>query len=142
MPVIFSERPRPQQFTYPALSLNRPTILLACILLLRLHTDYSDRLISSILLSSFPDMPLFPMDVGRIYDHTCVYRPRWAREMALVGNRGELFLGMLALLEARVLADVNLYPLAAGEGGIGGELGYLAALIGCEEWRTDGWRGD
>lgn len=122
------------QHSPPTLTLSRPTILLACICLLRLHTDFPDHLIAHVLFRSFPDMPLLPTDIRLFFDHTCVIRPRWVREMCLAENDDEIVLGTMELLRSRVLADVSLFPLGAEEGRGRGGLGYIAALVGCESW--------
>lgn len=139
MPFIFSRQRGQNQLprlSNPPLTLNRPTILLACICVLRLHTDIPDHLITFILLRSFPDMPLRIRDVRMLFDHTCVNRPGWVREMRVASIQDEIIWGTMLLLRSNVMADVNLFPLAAGEGGRGGGLRYIAALIECEGWRA------
>lgn len=136
MPLILPRRRTQIRFQLrpPILTLSRPTILLACICLLRLHTDFPDHFIAQILFHSFPEMPLLPTDISQFFDHTCVIRPRWVREMCLAENDDEIVLGTMELLRTRVLADVSLFPPASEEERRRGGLGYIAALVGCESW--------
>lgn len=137
MPHILSRRQtrtRPLQ-PPPVLTLNRPTILLACICVLRIHTDLPDIVISVILFFSFPDIHIRPNDVRLFFDHTCVNRPGWVREIRAAENGDEIVLGTMELLTTRVLANTDLFSLAAEERERQGGLEYIAALIGCETWR-------
>lgn len=136
MSFFLRRRTRLEQRRNPVLTLNRPTILLACICLLRIHTNFPDRLISVVLLHSFPDIPLLPGDVSLFFEHTCVNRPHWVREMGLMDNDDGIFQGTIHILSTGVLADVRLFPLTARERERGTGLGYIAALIGCESWRA------
>lgn len=80
-------------------------------------------------------MPILPTHVRLFFDHTCVNRPGWVQEIRAAENGDEIVLGTMGMLATRVLADVDLFSLAAEERGRQGGLGYIAALVGCETWR-------
>lgn len=63
----------------PLLHFNRPTLLLASICLLRLHTQLTPEQIATLLHANFPDYAPWPSadDILRMYQDVSAAHPEW-----------------------------------------------------------------
>lgn len=97
----------------PQLVLNRATVLLACICLLRLQIPHwDDALIAHLLRDSFPEFHIRPDDVCDLFHATCRNRPGWVREIRRRDDLRQLMMtdDLLVVLELNVLARLPQLP--------------------------------
>lgn len=98
----------------PDLVLNRATVLLACICLVRLHRPHwRAQIIAEHLRPSFPEFEIRPRDIHTLYLATCWNRPHWVREMRRVEDERESANAdlMLRVLPTGLLARLPQLPL-------------------------------
>lgn len=138
----------------PALELNRPTTLLACICLLRINRPgWPSSLTASILRLSFPEFFIYSTDIEVLFQATCLNRPHWVRHMQLQPNhraavrqahrrhRNEITRPVLELLRLNRFADPSLFPQEHCQDRRAG-IDYLQRLVGVSADLIEYVRGD
>ena len=97
----------------PEFIINRPTVLLNCICILRLHEpDGDDQVIVDRLRGSFPDVVIPARDIQPLFQATCQNCPRWVRELVLVASAHgrDLTWRTIGLLRTNMLAYSPVLP--------------------------------
>ena len=97
----------------PVFVLNRPTFLLTCICILRLHNPgWYDQVIVERVRGSFPDIAIRARDIQPLVVATCQNCTRWMRELVQVTNADgrALTWRTLEVLRTNMLANSPMLP--------------------------------
>lgn len=107
------EQARTTVWNEPELVINRATVLLACICLIRLQVpQWDDDLIAYLLRGSFPEFNIRPNDIFDLFHATCRNRPGWVSDMRQRGDLRQLMMtdDLLEMLDTNVLAHLPQLP--------------------------------
>ena len=95
----------------PILRLDRPTVFLACICLLRIQTSLSNSRISDVLEENFPEYRRVRSElIGKLYDDVQERHPEWISEMLLADRHSREIEQMLDLVRSRGLCRRDRFP--------------------------------
>ena len=97
----------------PEFAINRPTVLLTCICILRLHQPHWDaQMIVDRLRGSFPDIAIRASDIRPLIAATCYNCPRWMGELMQVAIAHEQALARrtIEVLQTNMLAYSPVLP--------------------------------
>ena len=123
--------------TEPELIINRPTVLLTCICILRLHQpNWYNEVIVDRVRGSFPDIAIRAHDIRPLFEATCQNCPRWMGELDQVANANgqALTWRTIEVLRTNMLAYSPVLPQDHYDDARDG-VRYLQVLVRVPEWR-------